>query len=403
MFEDSASEIRLIACILDDPELIFKLKPELFTRDNINVFIALRECFLKYGEISTEGVERFYGRPLSSEYDAARGAKPSAIIDRLAECASRRQLARIQNDINTIVSKPVISLEDVSNVLRFTPVLTQQDTSNVNGAVKFLTDLVRKREGKYDFIHTGLSFLDYMLGGEWPRQALSILMAQPGTGKTAFVNQSALLMAEQYGQSSLIVSLEMTADRLIARQAANLAKVDGLKLRSGSLSDIEMDQITRATEHIQNLPIRIFDKRGSDVDTIIDLLKSHAEAYNTKVCFIDYLQLISRDDNNDAVSLGHITWKLREAAQLTDMSIIILAQQNRGYEGLNSLMGSSKPVQDADVVIEMKSNGQELKQEDDPRMITFDFLKNRDGPVGQSSVMYIPKYLKFVDPVRKDY
>lgn len=396
MFEDQAAEVRLIGAILDDPELIFQLKSDLFTKERVDVFTALQNCFSNYGEISTEGVERFYGSALPNEYDAARGAKPAALIDKLVECASRRKLLLIGNAINNLINKQTISLDDVANTLRFDPVLTQYDTSSVGGVVKFLTDITRKREGKYDFVKTGLNFLDYMLGGEWPRQGLTIVMAQPGTGKTAFISQSALLAAKNYNQASLIVSLEMTKDRLVARQAANLAQVDGLKLRSGNLTDDELRRITDASELIQKLPIKIYDKRGTDVNTIIDLMRTHSELYGTKVCFLDYLQLVNRDENNDSVSLGTISWKLREAAQRYDMAVVVLAQQNRGYEGLNSLMGSSKPIQDADSVIELKKSDKS-QENADLCMITADFLKNRDGPMGQCPVIYMPKYLKFVE------
>lgn len=393
---DAAAEFRLLGSIIDKPDSVTLYNSELFTGDRKYVYDAMKHAYLAYGDISAEGVERFYGRMLPPELEMARGVKPGAILDKLLDLATRRQLDRLQQELLPIIANGNINRKDLIKKLTLPPILTKEDSTLTPGIVNFISDFTRKRDGNYKFIATGLSFLDHMLGGEWPRQAITILIGAVGGGKTALIVNSALKMAMN-GTPSLIFSLEMTKDRLISRMAANIAQVDGMRIRRGDLSAEEQDRLNAALAVIQGLEDKLFiiDRPGLSIDDINQQIRSHREAHGVEAVFVDYIQIVDRPGFlTDHEALGHVAQQLKNIAIDLDISVIALAQQNRQFEGTNSISGSSKIGQTADVVVEIELD--KTAATGDDRLCRLIFHKNRDGAVGEANCMYKAKYLQFV-------
>lgn len=393
-FIDESGEYRLLASIIDRPDTVLTYKRDLFTGERQRILSAMRESFMAYGEISTEGVERFYGRLLPPELESARGAKPGALVDRLAELATKRQLSQLINELTIIAAGNTINRDYLSRRLVLDPIMSKEDSTLAPGITNFVSDLMRKKDGQYTFVSTGLQFLDHMLGGEWPRQALTVLMGQSGGGKTALVVQSLLNMARQ-GLSALFISLEMPRDRLISRMVANLADVDGLRLRTGNITDEEQKRVDEALREIQRLEeyIHIIDTPGLNTEDIIYQIRFHKENHNIQAFFVDYIQIVDRTGENDVEALGKVAQLLRNTAVNLDISAVVLSQKN-GQEGLQSVWGSRRIVQIADVIFEIQIDVSSTN--DTSRQCKIDFLKNRDGPVGEAFCLYQPAYLRFL-------
>ncbi len=355
----------------------------------------MRECFMVYGDLALEGVERFYGSHVPQQLEAARGAKASPIIDKLVTIATKRQLLDMSIALERLTYEPEIDIEQVRQTTAFAPILANQDTSLTNGVFEFVSDLTRKRTGQYQFIQTGLPFLDYMLGGEWPRQALSVVLGQAGGGKTALVCSSMLRMAKLPKPiPALFISLEMRKRQLVSRLVANLKHIDGIRLRKGEVTADELIQIESAIEEIQSLPLYIDDRPGLSVGEIITQMREHRDRHGIQIVFVDYLQIIAHSQaDNQSETLGYITQQLRTAAVDLDMAAVLLSQQNRGYQGLASILGSGRVGHIADCVFEIKMDVESAN--DDLRLAQFDFLKNREGPLGRQTTSYLPKYLSF--------
>jgi replicative DNA helicase len=394
MFNNPAAEYRLLACAIDKPDLIRSWRADLFTDTRRNLFNAMKQAYERHhGEISTEGIEQ-YMRPIPPELEAARGAKPSALIDQLKDLATRRQLLEIADTINTrLQSGNEIPRTELVSLLEVAPVLTSEDSSLVGGINAFTADLRMKRAGRYQFIDTGLPFLNYMLGNEWPRQACTVIMGKGGGGKTALISNSMLNMARK-GIPSLFVSLEMRKDKLVSRFVANMANVNGILLRQGKVTEEEIERINEALAEIQQLPIYIIDSPHLTVNDIVYEVKRHKEHHDIQAFFIDYLQIINEDTDSDWESLGHLTQQIRNVAVDTDTAAIVLSQQNRDTQkkGLDSLLGSSRIGHIADTVIEI---GLDETISDTSRLCKFNFVKNREGPLGESNGIYRPNYLRF--------
>lgn len=392
---DEIAEYRLLGAVLERPADILKLTDQLFTDDRIRIYHAMKQTYLKYGELSTEGVERVYGKELPYEIETARGTKLSAILDYLAELATRRQLTAISNNIvKTLAMGISLERQDLGELLKLKPILTKEDSGLASGINGFISDLQRKRSGKYRFVSTGIEFLDYALGGEWPRQALTVVMGGSGSGKTALICQSILQMARA-GIPSLFISLEMTKPRLIQRFVANIANIDGRRLKAGDISDEEAELVNHAMRELQKLPIYIEDNPELTVDQITYLVKSHKESYGIEAFFVDYLQIVPHKlQKNDSTSevLGDITQQLRNVAVIEDISAIALSQQNRAFKGLPSLLGSGRIGHIADSAFEIEIAD---TISDDLRTGKIEFHKNRDGPIASSQIFYEPRYLRF--------
>jgi len=395
MFIDENSEYRLLASCIDRPEYLLKLTERIFSRNRVDLFKAMKSCFLRYGELSYEGVESFYGKPVPNEVEASRGAKPDAIIDRLKDLATRRMLVEKQNSLSNIISSSEpLERKDLQKLLEIEPIMVEQDSSITPGVNGFISDLQRKVHGQYRFVKTGIRSLDKMMGGEYQRQCLTVVIGAPGGGKTALVCSSMINMAKDYEIPSLFFSLEMRRSAIVSRMVANIAEIDGLKLREGKIDDEEYGKINTALHTIQKYPFYIIDNPGMTVDDIDYEVRKHKRDNNVEVVFIDYLQIINyKSGEKDWETLGYIVQRLRNIAVNNDLSLVLLSQQNRSGDGLDSIFGSSRVSQISDVVFQVSIDD---IVSDDVKMAEFNFLKNRNGPLGTIQNHYYPKYLRFV-------
>lgn len=394
---DVESEYRLLASMIDYPDYILKVQPEIFTGERRSLCKAIQKCYTTYPEVNEEGVERFYGRPLPTQIFIANRVKPEALIDKLVGLAEKRQMVDIQINLDKIINKPIHSVDEIKAALDFKPMLTANDTTLVYGVSEFVSDLQRKRSGAYKFLRTGLNFLDYVLGGEWPRQGLTVILGAPGSGKSLLVSNSMLNMALLDDPvASLFISLEMVKPRLIMRLVSAMESIDGLRLKQGKIDDAELEQVNRAITKLQQLPMYIDDRPGLGISQIVSQMRTHKELYNTEVVFVDYLQIIDNPDigANTNDTLGNMAQQIRNAAVELDMAAVLLAQQNKDNTGLKSISGSSRVAQIADTVFEIRT---ESTNKDDLRICTLDVHKNRDGPLASYSVAMESNFLRFVN------
>lgn len=396
MFFDESAEYRLLGSFIDHPSWLLKVTKDIFAGDRQYIYDAMRQAYSRYGDVSSEGVERFYGKPVPSAVEMARGAKPSAIIDHLIDLATKRQIATLQNELTLALASGSIDRKDLTSILTLPPVVYTEDSKLTPGIDKFVSLLQQKRSGQYKFVSTGLAWMDHMLGGEWPCQGLSVIAGKSGGGKTALVCQSILNMARQ-GIPVYFASLEMPRDKLIARFVANMASIDGNKLKLGTIDKDEEQRANAALLELQSLPIYIEDNPDLTVENIVYAVKSHSQTKGIRAFFVDYLQLIGNSnfsaDDNSARYYGYVCQQLRNVAVTENLSSVILSQQNRAGSGLDSLLGSGRIGNIADTVIELAPDD---STSSDRREYMFNFLKNREGMLGSfGPVYYQPRYLRF--------
>lgn len=267
-----------------------------------------------------------------------------------------------------------------------------------------LDGLLRGSSGRSG-IPTRWSKLDEMTGG-LHRGSLMIIAARPAMGKTAI----ALNIAERVSDQSKIAavfSLEMTRESLLLRLLQSRARVDGQRIRSGSLSQEERIRLLRAASEVSE---RIFIDDSSSLDLVqlaSKLRKLKAES-GLDVVIVDYLQLMdagSRYRGQRVQEVSELTRGLKLLAKEIDCQVIALSQLSRAPDNrpgtghrpiLSDLRESGSIEQDADVVAFVFREEVYKPDRDDLRgMAELIIAKQREGPTGTVKFAYLKQFTRF--------
>jgi replicative DNA helicase len=394
MYYDTDAEWRLLSSLMGNPEMLHMITPALFTEERKDIILAMKEAYVRYGECTYEVMRMALAGDVPAQMLAQITVNQQAVIDELGIIARRRQLFEAAKSLDFESKQYYPNEEKVELVLNFPPIIQAHDTTLVPGAQRMLGDLNQKVDGSYKFTHTGIKFLDSMLGGEWLPKTLNIIMAKPGTGKTALIGQSMLEMARQYNTRSLFFSLEMSKEQLISRWVAYLLKLDASLLQFGRVTKDQADKIEQAVMYLQSLPMSVIDDPTIGLATIRKEIRD-ASRTGCKVVFLDYLQIVRHSStgnrNND---LGEVAQTLKEAAKEANISVVVLSQMTKGREGLDAVRDSGEVAQVADAVIEMAPID-DVSDDNGNRAISLKFHKNRNGKLGMSTVIFNGSTQKF--------
>ena len=222
----------------------------------------------------------------------------------------------------------------------------------------YLTEVLRPRAER-DSIPMAVRDINLKLNGYQPSD-LVIIAGRPAMGKTAYALSDALHQARM-GYPVGIFSLEMSARQLTARLFANYAGIDGNKLAFGSLSPSEMEVAASFRPSFGKLPLYIDDEPYLSLLSLKIKAKKWVREKNVKAIYIDYLQLISNNNQRGRTrdqEISEISRTLKGLAKELDIPIIALSQLSRGVETrgdkrpmLSDLRESGAIEQDADNVL----------------------------------------------------
>lgn len=214
--------------------------------------------------------------------------------------------------------------------------------------------------GQQTGITTGLQDLDDMTSGLHGGE-LIVLSARPAMGKTAVSLHFGKSAAKQ-GIPVVIFSLEMDSISLYERFIASESNVHPSKLRSGNISQDELQQIDKAVGGtLHTLPITINDNAAISMSYIRAMCRMFHRQNKCGMVIIDYLQLITESSNGTRNREQEIARMSREAkiiAKELNVPVILLSQLNREVDKrpdkkpiLADLRESGAIEQDADIVI----------------------------------------------------
>lgn len=270
---------------------------------------------------------------------------------------------------------------------------------------KLLEDQMKRlealeRHGTTPGIKTGFYDLDALTDG-FQRSDLVIVAGRPSMGKTSFATDCARAMSKQ--SPGLIFSLEMSAEQLIDRIVAPVAKVDLRKFRTGDFDADERKRVTDAQGYVFDLPIHIDDDPAADIGKIHLKLLKNVYKHKIRWAVIDYIQLIDGAGRNREEEVGKISRRLKQYAKEFDMPIIALSQLNRKCEDrtdkkplLSDLRESGAIEQDADVIMfvwrgeHYWPNNNEIKG-----LAELLIRKHRNGPTGDIRLRWEGRYSSF--------
>lgn len=258
---------------------------------------------------------------------------------------------------------------------------------------------------------SGFQDIDDLTGGFQPGN-LVVLAARPSMGKSTLATNIAENAAIQHGRSVALFSLEMSETELAHRFIASQAKVSSDDLRKGRVRADRWPKVLRAVEKLAQAPIFIDD--SSDIGVLE--LRAKARRLHARrdeglgLLIVDYLQLIRPDGRADSrvEQVGQISRGLKILARELDIPVIAVSQLSRAVESrnppipmLSDLRESGQVEQDADVV--MFVYREEYYDKESERLGEADivFAKHRNGPVGEVTLTFQPRYPRFSSMYRE--
>lgn len=254
---------------------------------------------------------------------------------------------------------------------------------------------------------TGLTDFDTMTGGMHNGELL-ILAARPSMGKTALAMNIAENVSIEQKQPVLFVSLEMSGIELADRMLCSLARVNGHRLRNGTLSSEDRDRLVSKANEISEAPLFVDDSPSRTVSEIAAAARRiKRREGELGLIVIDYLQLIEPDNSRDPrqEQVAKIARRLKGLARELEVPLLCLSQLNRQAEDskdhrprLSHLRESGAIEQDADVVMfvhreEYYHRGDERAQYAGQAEIIL--AKQRNGPVGDVQLTWEADFTRF--------
>ena len=258
-------------------------------------------------------------------------------------------------------------------------------------------------DGEQSGLKTGFFGLDDMISGFRPSELL-VLAARPSMGKTALVCNFALAVGLSQ-RGCVIFSLEQSRVELAERLLCIHARINGHKLRQGTLSEVEQYSLQEGAATLKEAKIFVDDSGGVTMSQIAAVSRRLNRRHGIGLVIIDYLQLIEAEDKGmpREQQIASITRRLKFLAKDLDIPVIALAQLNRGVEQredkrpkLSDLRESGAIEQDADIVMFLH-RPEAYDPEDRPGEGDLIVAKNRSGPIGTVGLTWLREQLRFAD------
>lgn len=300
-------------------------------------------------------------------------------------------------DILGQTEKKIFDIVQRGNTGDFVPV--RQVALNVIDKI----EQASKTRGSITGLETGFKRLDIQLSGLQPSDFI-LIAARPSVGKTAFVLNITETIAVKNKNAVAIFSLEMSSEQLINRVISQNSMVSSQNIRNGNLTDNEWESVMKSADIIGNSNIIIDDTPGISVGEMRSKCRKFKLEYDIQLVIVDYLQLMSGNGkhNSREQEIAEISRTLKGIARELNVPVIALSQLNRASETredkkpiMADLRESGSIEQDADVVMLMsRFYDRETKTEDRNRII-LNVAKQRNGPVGEVELVWLPEYTKF--------
>jgi replicative DNA helicase len=255
-------------------------------------------------------------------------------------------------------------------------------------------------------VETGFVDFDQMTGG-LQKSELVILAARPSMGKTALAMNMAEYAALN-GTPVLFVSLEMSGIELGDRLLCSVARVNGNRLRNGTITNDERKKLVNAAAQISQAPLYIDDSPSRTMTEIAANARRLKRRSGLGLIVVDYLQLIDPDNPRDPrqEQVSKISRRLKGLAREMQVPVLCLGQLNRQVESTSSnkpqlshLRESGAIEQDADVVMFVHRDEYYMTNEEDREQVRgqADLLirKQRNGPTGEVKLTWNHEFTRF--------
>jgi len=261
--------------------------------------------------------------------------------------------------------------------------------------------------GKMQGLSAGYDGIDTVVRGIQGAR-LYLLGARPGMGKTALATNMAEKIAAT-GKRVLFFSLEMTAEQLMFRMAAQLSACSYDDVSEGRLTSEELIRVTNALGQLSEMSIVVVNSVRTPGQMYSKIMREKATG-GVDFVIVDYLQLMSADKpyGTRTLEVGAISRALKEMAMSLNIPVMALVQLNRALENrqnrraqLTDLRDSGELEQDADVVMFIYRDDYYLDEDEveQPGLTELDVAKNRFGRTDVVRLHFKAEHGQFLDNI----
>lgn len=255
-------------------------------------------------------------------------------------------------DIANVIESCKASLDDMFNL----PSQGIKDMGDA-GEELYLNYIKRNRENGKSLsgAPTGFTGFDVKSGG---MQAgwLVIVAGETSMGKSSF-SMNVAVNAAKHGYPVAYYSLEMTNAELYSRILSSESGIASSTLLYSRLNEAQYNDYSKANGIVEGLPIYFDDSSTSNIDVIINSIRSMVTKKGVRGVVLDYLQILSVNNRNASAEelMASAARRLKNLAKELGIWIIAVSQLRRDNMNpvptMNRLRSSGQIEEAADVVI----------------------------------------------------
>jgi replicative DNA helicase len=200
--------------------------------------------------------------------------------------------------------------------------------------------------------------------------------------------------AAQDGVRTVMFTLEMTTDEVMARWVADVGTVPLSDLMEHQLGPEDQYRAKKAAERIQEWPLWVDDTPGLSVAQIRARCQ---QLGHPGLVVVDQLSLMSPADPKVSrqEQLSRLSWELKELAKQLGCPIVVLHQLNSEP---TKRIGGRPTKEDLRESRAVGHNASKIlllwRRDDEPQDITVIVDKHRNGPTGDVRLSFVGKYAR---------
>jgi replicative DNA helicase len=204
---------------------------------------------------------------------------------------------------------------------------------------------------------TGFTDWDRITGGLVPGTTLR-LVGDPGMGKSLLMMQILYNTAEK-GNPCVLYELEMKGTQPVRRLLSWKAQITTAALRTGKITDEEVNQFTAALEMLADKSVYISDEpRMTTAEIRADLVRLK-EYHGVTVAAIDYEALIDGPGATENERRSRVSDEVHAIAKDLDLAIISVGDMTKEgikgeTDGQGAAAGTAHELHNADEIVRMK-------------------------------------------------
>ena len=389
--------------------IVFEAMVALFDREEPIDAITLSDHLTAEDKLDAVGGADFLAKLSNEVPSAANATHYGSIVSR------KSALREFISTANSLVHE---SYGDVSDVDEFmdkaerqlfsiTKDGTGKDYESMRDVIKEayteIENLYERDSDGVTGVPSGFVDLDEMTSG-WQDSNLIILAARPAMGKTSLALNMAAHSALRADVPTAFFSLEMQNVQLAQRMLCSEARVDQTKLRSGTVSSEEWENLVKAAGSLSDAKLYLDETPALSIMEFRSKCRRMKSEHDIGLVFIDYLQLMQGSGGHDIreQEISEISRGLKGVAKELDIPVIALAQLNRGVESrsdkrprMSDLRESGAIEQDADIITFIYRDEFYNPDTEDKGIAEIIIGKHRNGPSGTVRLRFFKSITKF--------